>query len=151
MKNYIDIEGYMKISLCKDGMKKHHFVHRLVAQTFIPNIENKRTVNHKDGNKQNNCVSNLEWNTHAENNKHAILNGLRPSKLGKNNLNSKIIYQIDIKNNKVINIFYGTGEIKRKMNYLDTSSISKCCRNVKNYKTAYGYKWEYAKGGGIHV
>lgn len=147
MKDFIDGRGYIRACLCKNGIGKFYSVHRLVAEAFIPNPENKITVNHKDGNKLNNKVDNLEWNTYAENNIHAIVNNLRPRKLGKDNLTSKIIYQIDIETDKILNIFYGTGDIKRKMNYKDTSAISKCCRNIKNYKTAYGYKWRYAKGG----
>lgn len=143
----LDKDKYLTVSLCKNGKKYTKRVNRLVAQVFIPNPNNLSEVNHIDCNKQNNCVNNLEWVSRIENMRHAIANNLTNNKYGKDNLTSKVIYQIDIKTNKILNIFYGTGEIKRKTQFKDTSSISKCCRNVKNYKTAYGYKWQYAKGG----
>lgn len=65
-------KGYLRVSIGKKLM----FVHRLVAQKYIPNPENKLQVNHKDGNKLNNCVDNLEWVTNNENRNHAIKNGL---------------------------------------------------------------------------
>jgi len=68
--------GYMYVPLAKDTKKKKHKIHRLVAEAFLPNPEMKKCVNHKDGNKVNNCVSNLEWVTHSENMKHAAENGL---------------------------------------------------------------------------
>lgn len=67
--------GYVSLMLMYQKPKRHtknFYVHRLVAQTFIPNPENKSTVNHIDGNKQNNCVENLEWNTQSENNIHSL-------------------------------------------------------------------------------
>lgn len=60
----------MKVNLCKNGKVYYKKVHRLVAETFIPNPKNLRCVNHKDGNKKNNHVSNLEWATNSENTKH---------------------------------------------------------------------------------
>lgn len=71
---------YKFMCLRKDGENKNHLVHRLVAQAFIPNPENKPCINHKDGNKQNNKVENLEWCTYSENRKHAYDNGLSPQR-----------------------------------------------------------------------
>ena len=64
--------GYKVIGLCKDGAKSHPSVHRLVAEAFCKNTENKSTVNHIDGIKSNNNVSNLEWSTHTEQMEHAV-------------------------------------------------------------------------------
>lgn len=76
LKPKIDRYGYETIVLTKDGIRKNYTIHRLVALAFIPNPENKQTVNHKDGNKRNNNVSNLEWATHKEQKTHEIKNGL---------------------------------------------------------------------------
>lgn len=62
--------GYQQVSLWKENNQKHEYIHRLVAQAFIPNIENKPQVNHIDENKHNNHVSNLEWATVKENVNH---------------------------------------------------------------------------------
>lgn len=67
---------YERVYLSKDGIKKQMRVHRLVAQSFIPNPNKKEQVNHIDGNKLNNNVNNLEWATGSENLKHAIDIGL---------------------------------------------------------------------------
>jgi hypothetical protein len=72
--------GYVQITLYKDGVGLTHKMHRLVASHFIANPENKPEVNHKDGNKLNNHVTNLEWVTSKENIVHAEKTGLRNSK-----------------------------------------------------------------------
>lgn len=64
-------KSYLRVDLVdENGKRKHHKVHRLVAKAFIPNPQSKKQVNHKDGNKQNNSVTNLEWVTDRENKEH---------------------------------------------------------------------------------
>ena len=81
-------KGYLRVSVLdrQKNLKKGPLVHRLVAQTFIPNPENKPEVNHKDGNKSNCSVHNLEWNTSSENTQHAIDTGLMNTKLTKDDV-----------------------------------------------------------------
>ena len=73
---FVSIRGYELLGMSKNK-KRHTFsVHRLVAKAFIPNPNNKPEVNHKDGNKTNNHISNLEWVTSSENQIHAVESGL---------------------------------------------------------------------------
>lgn len=88
--------GYPVVGLCKDSKIVTRPVHRLVAQAFIPNPEEKPEVNHKDGNKKNNLCTNLEWNTSEENRRHALETGLFNSK-GSKNPNSKLTEEDVIK------------------------------------------------------
>lgn len=76
MKPALRKDGYHWIYLASKTAPNNASVHRLVAKAFIPNPDNKPQVNHKDGNKTNNCVSNLEWVTQSENVRHAYANGL---------------------------------------------------------------------------
>jgi len=75
-----DKDGYKAVCLQKDGTKKYYLVHRLVAETYLENPFNLPTVNHKDGNKANNNVDNLEWCTFSDNLKHAYRMNLRSNK-----------------------------------------------------------------------
>jgi hypothetical protein len=70
-------DGYLFISMSKDNIRKFPKIHQLVANAFIPNPNNYTCINHKDGDKLNNSIDNLEWCTFAENNKHAYATGLR--------------------------------------------------------------------------
>lgn len=84
MKTSHQLNGYVKITLSKDNVQYTSRVHRLVADAFIPRQEGRDYVNHIDGDKDNNAVSNLEWVSVSENNKHAFKLGLKCAK-GENN------------------------------------------------------------------
>lgn len=83
-------DGYEKVRLVYYGKDKTCRIHRLVAEAFISNPDNKDTVNHKDGNKTNNTVSNLEWIDRKEQMYHAYGFGLKTSRIGSENSNSKL-------------------------------------------------------------
>lgn len=86
-------KGYNKVQLYSNCKKKSPFVHRLVAKTFIPNPENLPQVNHKDTNKANNHVDNLEWCTNKQNAHHALANNLMVIHRGDNHPSAKITLQ----------------------------------------------------------
>ena len=131
-------KGYMIIILSKEGKNYKRYVHRLVAMAFIPNPENKPTVNHKDGNKCNNHVDNLEWATYKEQAKHAMETGL--ARLG---ATAKEIDQLDLKG-VFIKRWPSACEAHRELG-IARSSIQGCCKPFrKGQKTAGGYKWKFS-------
>ena len=77
LKPVLSGRGYEQVMLRKNGKSVHQYVHRLVALTFLANPSNKKAINHKDGNKRNNSVNNLEFVSYSENNYHAYANGLK--------------------------------------------------------------------------
>jgi len=140
LKNKTALDNRLYVSLYKNDSCKNFRVHRLVAQAFIPNPENKETVNHIDGDCQNNYVNNLEWATLKENINHAFANGLTPF-MPKNRKDlSKPINQINDKG-EVVEKFLSGMDAQRKtgFNYSNINLVL-----TKKKKKAYGYYWEYA-------
>ena len=130
LKPFIDKDGYFQVMLCNEFVKKKFKVHRLVAEPFIPNPENKETVNHIDGCKMNNFVENLEWNSQRENNCHALKVGLRkPHKgIGRKLTDEQAAWcrAVYISGDKE----FGTSALARKLNISNP-----VIHNLLNYKT----------------
>lgn len=132
LKGQIDY-GYKCIWLCANKKRKKYKVHRLVAQAFIPNPNNYPCVNHKDENKLNNCVENLEWCTHKYNTNYGSCIKRRNAK------HFKPI--IRVAKNGTQERYESVLEASKSLN-IDRSSISAVARGER--KTAGGFKWIYA-------
>lgn len=131
-------DKYLITSLCKNGTFKSCKVHRLVAQTFIPNPENKPQVNHIDGNKQNNCVDNLEWVNASENNNHAFKLGLRKI----SEYHKKVAKEFKSKKVQCLEtgeVFNSAKDACIKLKIADNA----ICRSIKRNGKAGGYTWRY--------
>ena len=124
-----DTNGYLQLNLYKDGKYKYFRVHRLVALHFLPNPNNYNEVNHKDEVKTNNIVSNLEWCSRQYNAEYSL---------------SKPILQINKEANEVIREWPSIIQVERELG-INQSSISRCCKGKKYYKSAGGFKWKYKK------
>lgn len=135
--------GYFKIVLYRGGIGRTYWVHRLIAETFLPNPENKPQVNHKWGIKTDNRVSELEWATAAEDHLHAekVLGhrwdkGIR--RKGKDHAQSRRIKQINIKTGAVIKIWDCVSDVIRAKIAI---SASACALGKLN--SSGGFKWKY--------
>lgn len=131
LKTFMNRKGYIRINLLKNGKMKQVFVHRLVAEAFIGEICNGMTVNHIDGNKANNNVSNLEIVTQSENALHSCYvlgNGIRP------------VYMLDKDTFEVLREFPSIILASKEMR-IDDGAIYKVCSNQRNF--AGGYSWVF--------
>lgn len=129
MKCRITKDGYPAITLCGGGKQKSKTIHRIIAELFVENPENKPQVNHKDGIKQNAFASNLEWMTSSENVKHALDLGLKDKNWqdGEKNISSKLTKE------QVL-------DIREKCKTMKVSEVHKYFYPEMHYNTIYGIK-----------
>lgn len=126
-------KGYVTVNLFQNKKIKKCLVHRLVALAFIPNPNNYREINHKDENKLNNCVDNLEWCTRSYNMAYGTAR-LRQGISNGNSIKQCIVGDIEIAR-------YCSAEIASQLLNIDASSIIACCKGKRG--EAGGYFWKY--------
>lgn len=136
--------GYRMVTLCRNKTHKNLNIHFLVAHAFIENHDNKPCVNHIDGNKANNCVSNLEWVSYSENTRHAIRTGLRADsnmigRKGRLNPLSRPIYQYT-KSSQLVKKWLSISDAARNLNCSPSSIINNAKGRTKSLR---GYIWKY--------
>ena len=125
-----DKDGYLCVRLCKDGKIKNYKIHRLVAETYIPNTENLPEINHKDENKTNNCLQNLEWCDH----KYNINYGTRNEKISNSKKIPILQYKLD---GEFVREWQSATDVGREVR----DNICHCLKG--RHKTALGYIWKY--------
>lgn len=142
--------GYLRVTLYEGTVKRHiFFVHRLVWLNFVGDIPSDLQINHKDENKTNNCLNNLELLTPKENSNY----GNRNKNVSEHtkNTHSKTVYQFNLDGN-FIKSFPSTKQIERELGFR-SEHIADCCRGkvsdkrkIKGFtyvNSAYGFKWSY--------
>lgn len=127
--------GYKVVDLYIGGKRETKSIHRLIAESFIPNTNDNPEVNHIDHDKLNNSIENLEWVTRRENFNAAIKYGQLDHKLTP-------VVQIDVESGMVINRFKSIQSASRHSSKFGVGNIWSCCNGTR--KTHAGYKWEYA-------
>lgn len=132
--------GYLMVSL--GGYDRQTCtVHRLVALAFIPNPEKKPQVNHKDGNKTNNHVSNLEWVTNYENHMHARGLGLYPSSAGVHNPKNKAVVVVKL-DGTLVGEFFSTVEACHQLNIPSRANAVKVLKGQRRHTHGYIFKYK---------
>lgn len=127
-----DKDGYLMVNLCQNRVRRFVGVHRIMAETFIPNPNNYPIVNHKDENIKNNTLENLEWCDAS----YSTNYGSRNYRTGL--ANSKKVYQFE--DGELVG-WYQSTKLAGKFLGINPSHIADCCRGVK--KSAGGFTWKY--------
>lgn len=128
--------GYLRVSLCKNCKTKHHLVHRLVAIAFIPNPNNYPEVNHKDEDKTNNSIQNLEWCDRLYNNRYGQV-GAKRSKSLKNPI---IVFSPEHK----LGMYFESATDAASYFNVSRQAIYHALKHYRGKKTCCGHRWEYA-------
>ncbi len=133
--------GYLQTNMRINGKHTCVRIHRLVAEAFIPNPDNKPEVNHINGIKTDNRVENLEWVNKSENILHADSTGLR--RLDLTNSGAKHVRSLKIRCIETGQVFDGSGEAQRELGLTDAArkNITNVCKGRR--KVSGGYRWEY--------
>ena len=135
-KAWLGKNGYYHVDLYDSNKSTKIAIHRLLAIHFIPNPDNKRTVNHIDGNKQNNQLVNLEWSTCKENSQHAVDIGLTTYSHCE-----KEISQIDLFTGRILRDFKSLQEAET-ITGVARQNISKVVRGLRNKAGNFGWKYK---------
>ena len=134
--------NYLYCGIMYNGKMITKRVHRLVAEAYIPNIENKPIVNHKNGVKWDNHYTNLEWATVSENTKHSFDNGLQVNAKGYDDSQSRPVYMYDLTTHKLIQDFGSIREASRKTGIAFSTIGRHCKHNIipRNHKVYFRYQ-----------
>lgn len=137
LKPRLTLDGYYQVDLCKDGVKRHLYIHRLVAQSFLDNPKNYKIVNHKDENFKNNVYYNLEWCTAKYNCNY----GTRLQRIATKN--NKPILQFDL-NGNFIKEYESITQASKELNN-SLNNISQCCLGRSRTSKGYVFKFKNDK------
>ena len=150
LRSVVNSNGYLDVSLLKDAHSKTFLVHILVATAFLPNPNNFPVFHHRDGNKTNCHVDNLQWCSYSYNTKHAYdYEGHKHAmmgKTGKDNKLSRVIGQYNI-DGTFVSKFNSLADVERELGFRE-GHISRCAIGQK--KTAYGFVWKFLSEAHFH-
>lgn len=153
-----DKKGYLRVRITRNGKNSTVKVHRIVAETFIPNVDNKPQVNHINGVKDDNRAENLEWVNNSENQKHAFDNGYKEKtrewcrQMGNTIGKEALSRERELRKTPVVaikedgtEILFGSQQEASKATSVPQANINKVLKGQR--RSAGGYRWRYAQRG----